>query len=93
MGTKDEVTGPVNLGNPVEFTMVELAELVLELTGSKSKIEYADRREDDPTQRCPDISRARQLLDWEPKISLQKGLSKTIDYFDKLMKESGGGKR
>lgn len=92
MATDDDVTGPVNLGNPVEFNMIELADLVLELTGSKSKIEYADRRQDDPTQRCPDITRAKQLLDWEPKTSLEQGLSKTIDYFDKLMKESGTAK-
>jgi UDP-glucuronate decarboxylase len=89
MSTGDDVTGPVNLGNPVEFTMVQLAELVLELTGSKSPLEFIDRRVDDPTQRCPDITRARTTLGWEPKTPLREGLSKTIEYFDRRLSESG----
>jgi UDP-glucuronate decarboxylase len=76
--------GPVNLGNPVEFTILELAELVIELTDSKSKITFATLPSDDPTQRQPDISLAREKLGWEPKVVLREGLGKTIDYFSKL---------
>ncbi len=76
--------GPVNLGNPVEFTILELAELVIELTASKSKITFATLPSDDPTQRQPDISLAREKLGWEPKVGLREGLGKTIDYFSKL---------
>lgn len=76
--------GPVNLGNPVEFTILELAELVIELTGSKSEIAFATLPSDDPTQRQPDISLAREKLGWEPKVGLREGLGKTIDYFSKL---------
>ncbi len=75
--------GPVNLGNPGEFTMLELAEKVITLTDSKSKIEHAPLPEDDPRQRKPDISLATQKLGWEPKISLEAGLQKTIEYFRK----------
>jgi len=74
-------TGPVNLGNPREFTMLELAEQVLELTGSRSGIEFHPLPKDDPTRRRPDISRARDLLGWEPRIPLAEGLSRTIEYF------------
>lgn len=80
------ITGPVNLGNPVEFTMEELAEKVLEMTGSKSVISHKSLPQDDPLQRQPDISLAKELLGWQPKISLDKGLAKTIAYFDKLLK-------
>lgn len=76
----DEV-GPINIGNPSEFTMLELAELVLELTESSSSLEYQSLPADDPLQRCPDITKARQLLGWEPKIDLRMGLVKTIDWF------------
>jgi len=72
---------PLNLGNPVEFTVIELANLVLKLTGSKSKIEYLPLPEDDPKQRQPDISKVKRMLGWQPKISLEKGLKKTIEYF------------
>ena len=82
--TPDEVTGPINLGNPVEFTMLELAELVIELTGSSSSITYEPLPSDDPTQRRPDISLARDILDWEPRIELREGLEKTIAYFRRL---------
>lgn len=85
MGTPNDVTGPVNIGNPNEFTIRELAELVVELTGSKSKIVSARLPSDDPRQRQPDISRARQLLDWEPKTHLREGLQATIAYFDELL--------
>ena len=73
--------GPINIGNPEEFTMNELAQKVLRLTNSKSKIVYNDLPKDDPTQRQPDISRAKELLDWEPKIQLEAGLNKTIAWF------------
>jgi len=86
MNTQDDVTGPVNLGNPVEFTIMELAELVLKMTGSGSKIEYRPIPEDDPTRRCPDITLAKNLLnEWEPGIQLEDGLKKTIDYFTKIL--------
>jgi UDP-glucuronate decarboxylase len=82
MGTKDDVAGPVNIGNPREFTIKELAELVLKMTGSKSKIIYKPLPQDDPMQRQPDISLANRLLDdWKPRIKLEEGLQKTIDYF------------
>lgn len=86
MQTGDEVTGPVNLGNPGEFTILELAEKILKMTGSPSGIRYLPLPEDDPVQRQPIISRAKALLnDWEPKIELEEGLEKTIAYFKKLL--------
>lgn len=77
--------GPVNIGNPGEFTMLELAEMVLRLTGSRSKISFQPLPSDDPKQRRPDISLAKQALDWEPKVSLEEGLVKTIAYFRHLL--------
>jgi UDP-glucuronate decarboxylase len=86
MATGDEFTGPVNIGNPGEFTMLELAQNIIELTGSKSKIVYLPLPADDPTQRQPDISLAKEKLGgWEPKVELREGLIKTIDYFDQLL--------
>jgi UDP-glucuronate decarboxylase len=85
MDTPDDVTGPVNLGNPVERTVKQLAERVLELSGSKSKIVYKPLPVDDPKQRCPDITLAKSLLKWEPSVPLDEGLKKTIDYFRRLM--------
>jgi UDP-glucuronate decarboxylase len=86
MDTSDEITGPVNLGNPVEFTMVELAESIIKLTGSRSEIIYLPLPKDDPMQRQPDISLAKKVLSgWEPKIDLNDGLKKTIKYFDNLL--------
>ena len=76
-------TGPVNLGNPGEFTMLKLAELVIKLTGTSSKIVFAPLPQDDPRQRQPDISMARKFLDWEPTVALEQGLEKTIEYFRK----------
>ena len=88
MATPDSVTGPVNLGNPVEMTVRQLAERVIDLTGSSSKIEYRPLPVDDPTQRCPDISYAREVLGWEPKVALDNGLRRTIDYFEQLLRET-----
>jgi len=86
MATGETVTGPINLGNPGEFTMLELAEKVLEITGSKSTLIHKDLPEDDPKQRQPDITRAKNTLGWEPKVNLEAGLKPTIDYFDTLLK-------
>ncbi|WP_292443707.1 UDP-glucuronic acid decarboxylase family protein [Mesorhizobium sp.] len=85
MQTADDVTGPINLGNPVEFTMLELAELVIELTGSRSKIRFLPLPVDDPKQRQPDIGRALRELNWRPRIALRNGLAKTIAYFEDLV--------
>jgi len=85
MGTGDEVTGPINLGNPDEFTIRELAEKVIELSKSRSKLEFRPLPTDDPKQRQPDISRARAALDWVPTIKLAEGLTKTIDYFKTML--------
>ena len=79
MASDDSFVGPVNIGNPVEFNMLELAEKVLKLTGAKSKLVYQALPSDDPTQRRPDISLAKEKLGWEPKIALQEGLEKTIE--------------
>ena len=84
MNTGDEITGPMNIGNPVEMTILELAEAVIELTGSKSKLVFEPLPHDDPVQRRPDISFARKALDWEPTVALRDGLVHTIDYFTKL---------
>ena len=84
MESPAEVTGPINLGNPGEFTMIELAEQVLKLTGSRSKIIHLPLPQDDPRQRKPDISLARAQLGWEPKVPLAEGLKRTIDYFRQL---------
>jgi UDP-glucuronate decarboxylase len=86
MDTGDSVTGPINLGNPGEFTMRELAEKVLALTGSRSQLVFGPLPPDDPRQRQPDISKAGALLDWRPTIALDEGLSRTIAYFDGLLK-------
>lgn len=86
MATEPEFTGPVNLGNPTEFTMKELAEYILQLTNSKSRITFAPRPPDDPSQRKPDITLAKAKLDWTPTIDLEEGLRLTIDYFDDLLK-------
>ncbi len=85
MATGDEVTGPINLGNPDERTILELAEEILRLTGSKSKIETHPLPADDPMQRCPDITRAKKILDWRPTVALEDGLKETIGYFRNLI--------
>ena len=87
MATGDDFIGPVNIGNPGEFTILELAEKVIDMTGSKSKIIYQPLPSDDPMQRKPDISLAKEKLNWEPKIPLEEGLKKTIAYFENLIKE------
>ena len=85
MATDGEVIGPVNIGNPGEFTIRALAEMVIDLTGSHSKIVYYPRPQDDPMQRRPDISKAREILRWEPRVPLREGLVKTINYFAGLL--------
>jgi len=81
MNTGDEITGPINIGNPGEFTILELAEKIIKLTGSKSRVVFMPLPSDDPMQRQPDISKARKILGWEPKYPLEEGLVKTIQYF------------
>lgn len=85
MASGDDFTGPVNIGNPGEFTILELAEKIIEMTGSKSHVEFLPLPEDDPKTRRPDISLARNKLGWEPKVSLEEGLKETIDYFRTLI--------
>ena len=88
MATPDVTRGPVNLGNPFEFTILELAQLILEKTGSSSKLQFAPLPSDDPKQRQPDISKAKQLLCWEPQVPLSEGLDATIAYFSKRVHNS-----
>jgi UDP-glucuronate decarboxylase len=85
MATDDDTVGPFNIGNPGEFTIWELAQKIIELTGSSSQIHLTELPQDDPKQRRPDISKAKSLLGWEPKIQLEEGLLKTIDYFRKVL--------
>lgn len=82
---QDATTGPVNLGNPTEVSMLHLAEVVIRLTGSRSKLVFLPLPEDDPKQRCPDITQAKKLLGWEPKVALEEGLKETIGYFRKQL--------
>jgi UDP-glucuronate decarboxylase len=89
MASGDDTIGPINLGNPSEITILELAEMILHLTGSKSRLCFAPLPSDDPRQRCPDITRAREFLGWSPTISLEEGLRRTIDYFRNLLNQSG----
>jgi UDP-glucuronate decarboxylase len=88
MDTPHEETGPLNLGNPGEFTIRQLAELVLELTGSRAKLIEMPLPQDDPRQRCPDISRAKAVIGWEPTIELRQGLQRTIAYFEKMLQKA-----
>ena len=85
MATEDNFTGPINIGNPGEYTMLELAEVVLRLTGSRSKIKFLPLPPDDPVQRKPDICLAKEKLNWEPRIALEDGLKETIAYFKKIL--------
>ena len=89
MSTGPEITGPINIGNPDEFSIRELAELVLHMTGSTSKLIYMPLPSDDPRQRRPDISKANAILGWTPTIQLEEGLGRTIEYFMRLFKEGG----
>jgi UDP-glucuronate decarboxylase len=89
MDAPDELIGPVNLGNPVETTVAELAQLIIELTGARSKIVQQALPVDDPIQRCPDISLAKQRLKWQPQTALRPGLDRTIAYFDRLLAARG----
>ena len=88
MNAPNDVVGPINLGNPGEYTIKELAEMTIELLGSKSKLVYQPLPPDDPTRRQPDITLAKKYLDWEPKISLREGLQKTIDWFKTIDPEN-----
>ena len=90
MATGDEVTGPVNLGNPHEITVRELAERIVGLCGETARMEFRPLPQDDPARRCPDISLARRLLGWEPKVGLAEGLQRTVTYFTDLRQEQGG---
>ena len=86
MGSEDGFNGPLNIGNPNEFSILELANNIIELTNSKSEIIYKSLPEDDPVQRQPDISLAKEKIDWAPKIQLKEGLIKTIKYFESILK-------
>jgi len=88
MKTSDEVTGPINLGNPDECSILELAQRILKLTGSKSEIILKPLPQDDPEKRQPDISLAKRILGWSPRVKLEEGLPKTIDYFDNLLRNT-----
>src|SRR5260221_4824914 len=88
MAAPDDVTGPINLGNPVETTVGALAEKIIALIGSRSQIERRPLPAADPLQRCPDINRARDLLNWEPRVPLDTGLERTIAYFDQMLSDS-----
>jgi UDP-glucuronate decarboxylase len=89
MNTPDSVTGPINIGNPDEYSMLQLASTVIDLTGSRSRIVHRPLPEDDPRQRQPDISRANDLLSWRPKTPLREGLARTIAYFEQLLSDQG----
>ena len=85
MDSPDDITGPINIGNPGEFTILQLAELVIELTNSNSKLIFMPLPQDDPKQRRPDISKAKEILNWEPTTQLREGLIRTIDYFENII--------
>ena len=89
MGSPDEIVGPINIGNPVEFSMLQLANIVRELTGSRSGIVHRPLPQDDPRQRQPDIAKAQEFLGWKPTTPLREGLAKTIAYFEALLREPG----
>ena len=90
MDSDSGVTGPINLGNPQEMTMIALAEEIIEISGSKSKIEFMPLPSDDPRQRRPDISNAKELLAWTPKVSTREGLAQTVRYFSSLLEKANG---
>ena len=88
MESGEDMTGPINLGNPGEYTMIELAETIKDLVGSKSELIHRPLPDDDPKQRQPDIALAKSALGWEPRVPLREGLTRTIDYFDRLLREN-----
>jgi UDP-glucuronate decarboxylase len=88
MNTPDDFTGPVNLGNPSEISILELAEKILKITRSKSRIVFKPLPQDDPVRRCPDITLAKEKLDWQPKVSLDEGLEKTVEYFKRVLSKA-----
>lgn len=88
MQTEANQTGPINLGNPLEYTIYEIAKLIIQLTGSQSRITYHSLPQDDPKQRCPDIALAKSILHWKPKINLEEGLFRTIQYFDRVIQDA-----
>jgi UDP-glucuronate decarboxylase len=87
MESGDDFTGPVNIGNPAEYTILEIAEKIIELTGSRSTISFSELPTDDPRQRKPDITLASQTFGWQPKVGLEEGLKRTIGYFEELRRE------
>jgi UDP-glucuronate decarboxylase len=89
MDASDDFTGPVNLGNPTETTILELANKIIELTGSRSKIEFKPLPSDDPARRCPDITLAKTELNWQPSVPLEEGLERTIEFFRRCLRENG----
>ena len=93
MNIEGDVDGPVNLGNPFETTISELARLIISLVGSRSRLEFRALPQDDPRQRCPDITRAKQILHWLPAVQLEEGLSRTIRYFDSLLSSPNEAKK
>jgi UDP-glucuronate decarboxylase len=93
MNLEGDLDGPVNLGNPFEITISELAQLIISLVGSRSRLEFRPLPQDDPRQRCPDITRAEQFLHWSPKVPLKEGLSRTIRYFDSLLSSPNEARR
>ncbi|MEM9422700.1 MAG: SDR family NAD-dependent epimerase/dehydratase, partial [Pseudomonadota bacterium] len=88
MESPRDVTGPINIGNPGEFTIRQLAEQVIDLTGSKSELIEKPLPQDDPLQRLPDIRQAEEVLGWKPSVAIQEGLTKTIQYFDEILKSN-----
>ena len=88
MATGKSVTGPINIGNPVEFSILQLATMIVDMTGSRSRIVHRPLPENDPRQRRPDISRAQELLSWQPRTPLKEGLIRTIAYFEKLLSDN-----
>jgi UDP-glucuronate decarboxylase len=90
MATPDDVSGPINVGNPHEIPVSELATRVIKVTGSSSRIIYRPLPQDDPLQRCPDITKARAVLGWQPTVDLDQGLARTVAYFRQMLSDSAG---
>lgn len=92
MRTGPEITGPINIGNPSECTIRQMAQIVLDVTGSSSTLVHLPLPPDDPKQRCPDITRAREILEWEPTVALRQGIEKTVAYFDRILADRGSAR-